>query len=229
MNAILKICLLAAIILSCRELKDLNPDDNLKKLLSKNYSTEFTSRISVYSKNDSVCKFVKDSGIVQRKDSYIYSKSDIGLYIFQDSMCLDKDSFSIRLGPYSLYRPALLVPAYDPYEIMLYAQENNTKFEKYYEHNELIYDFLFYGKELPMYNIIFIFFDSVGDEGASFNIKLVYQSLSETRHDQVTYKFVKNVPIIGNKNISDYFDKKNGKYSIKKEYEKFGGFIWNPQ
>jgi hypothetical protein len=198
----------------------------VKLLLSKTYSSKFTVESSFYHKKDSLISLKRSYGIIKRSQNYIFSKSDFVVGILEDSNCffINNDTKTISIGPENIDGAALALIFYDPEEIMSYANEFSTAFQKYYEGKNLTYDFIFTKKDFPMYNISLTFYPLSNDDSTSLKIKMVYQRFNKIIKDVISYKFVSNVTFEGGKNIRDYLEIKNGKHVSKSEFKDFTVF-----
>src|SRR5580693_1339434 len=112
-----------------------NTIDPLEKILSQNYSVEFSIREFIYLNKDSVSEAKRVNGIVTRSKNYICSKSGYGIGIFEDSCFFYVDTIAklIQFGPKEMGGTILLDPFHDPFEIFSYSKKYNSRFLKYYE------------------------------------------------------------------------------------------------
>jgi len=99
------------------------PRRSLEKVLSKHYYLHYTDESRLFVSFDSVGTTRIEKGILNRSENYMLSKSDSELGILEDSTCfiMDNSDSTISIGPKSFVGTMLLLPLFDPYEIVSYA------------------------------------------------------------------------------------------------------------
>jgi hypothetical protein len=203
------------LFLSCNS-KGPDSIPSLEKLLSKNYSVRVSGETLFYSKKDSVFLPKKTNGILKRSGDYLYSKLDSGTVILQDSTILFIDNVNkmISIGPQVIENAFLISPVHDPYQIWEYSVKYNEGFIKHYENGKLVYDFVFQRKDEAMLHVIFSF-DPKEIDGQTTTVNLVYFRRNVIVHENIHYEFVPNIEIETDKNINDFMEHRNDRYSTK--------------
>jgi len=190
----------------------------LDKIFSKNYYLTYSDESRLFVSFDSVGTTRIEKGILNRSENYMLSKSDSELGILEDSTCfiMDNSDSTISIGPKSFVGTMLLLPLFDPYEIVSYAIDNKMGFQKYVEDGRLTYDFISFKKDEPIISIVISFYDP-----NNFSIKLIYQQMNRLREDIIRYMFVARPSNTFHAKIADFLYFKSGKYSPKEAYKRY--------
>jgi len=192
-----------------------------EKLNSKKYTLKFSIESKLLDTVE-ITAPQKINGSITRNGDYIYVESPLGIGVFQDSLCLyiDKIDSMVSLDrPFSL-STLLVIPFYDPIEIYNYAIKYNNSYKKIPEKNRITHDFMFSSDTVAAKHIVI----KEDKNSNSFIIDFTYQSLEDKRRDIISYKMLKHSIDKEKKNIEDFIEEKNGKYSLKSELKGYTFF-----
>ncbi|RTL56171.1 MAG: hypothetical protein EKK37_16975 [Sphingobacteriales bacterium] len=176
-------------------------------------------------------KIKKAKGFVKRSHSYIYSKSTFITGIFEDStfMILDRNLKEIIVGKKKSVGSFLLVPYYDPYEIISFCHTNSSALKKSKNGSKIVYNFSFKKDSSQLYPVISIIISLDADKkiSDSFSVEFIYLSMGDKIKDVINYQINTDKTIKRNEHIQDFLENKNGKYLIRPNSKFEGYHIFN--
>jgi hypothetical protein len=227
MLRIIRIVFTINLFFSSINLKASDSIPEIKKIISKNYSLQYSIKKTIYTNTDSIASPMTYEGILTRNSTYIYSKSIFGLGIFNEDTCFYVRTRlkSITIGPKNIDGAALIIPFYDPYEMISYAYEFKAVINQYIEGDKFIIDFIFKNNTAIM-RLTFKFDNNI-QLSSSFNVTVIYKQTNDKFKEEITYKFLPK-PLLKEENeIRDFIEIKNGRYILKpkfKDYTVFNAF-----
>jgi hypothetical protein len=205
---ILTVC--AFIINTSFCINDNDTSQALKIILSKKYYSTYIFNSS-FKINDSLVAKTESKGYSKRIDTYVYSKFDNGLTIYEDSNSLLIDTAAKRfmLGSILNLGSFLIIPSHDPFEIWYMSNKYKTNFQEKKDDNTISYIFQFPKENFPMTQITFIF--NLKTDVSEFKIKLFQEYSNDKITEEVDYKIDSTFDKKHLLHIKDFVKKKNGK------------------